>query len=231
MKLHTLAFAAALTAAGLHAAPHIKTLKLAVTNPGASARRAENIVVPVAMLKRAAADFSAGSAIVVATDAASLEEDARVLQTSELASQADDLDGDGKYDELVFQIDLGPNQTRIVTIAWGVQATILRLRTQYPARTAMKFATRYEGLGWESEDIAWRIYFDKRNAILYGKRRPGLPGLFAAPELHLEGPMGRDIFRWTRRSAWARWRRWSAPSLWRSPCRRAKWRVGGRAMR
>ena len=189
----------ALTAAVLHAAPHIKTLKLAVTNPTALARPAENIVVPVAILKHAAADFSAGNAIVVATDAANLEEDARVLQTAELASQADDLDGDGKYDELVFQIDLAANQTRIVTIAWGDQASILRLRSQYPPRTAMKFATRYEGLGWESEDIAWRIYFDKRNAIdIYGKRRPGLYlDLFAAPEFvyHLEGPMGRDIFK------------------------------------
>ena len=63
----------------------------------------------------------------------------------------------------------------------------------------MKFATRYEGLGWESEDIAWRIYFDKRNAIdIYGKRRPGLYlDLFAQPEYvyHLESPLGRDIFK------------------------------------
>ncbi|MCU1233601.1 MAG: glycosyl hydrolase, family 88 [Candidatus Solibacter sp.] len=199
MRPFTLAGVAVLTAAGLHAASHIQTLKLAVTNPSAAARPAENVVIPVAMLKRAAADFSAGNAIVVATDAANLEDDARVLQTAELASQADDLDGDGKYDELAFQLDLAPKQTRIVTIAWGDQATILRLRTPYPARTAMKFATRYEGLGWESEDIAWRIYFDKRNAIdIYGKRRPGLYlDLFAAPEFvyHLEGPMGRDIFK------------------------------------
>ena len=92
-----------------------------------------------------------------------------------------------------------PRQTRIVTIAYGEQAAIQRLRGKYPARTAMKFATRYEGLGWESEEIAWRIYFDKRNAIdLYGKRRPGLYlDLFAAPEYvyHLESPMGRDIFK------------------------------------
>ena len=137
-----------------------------------------------ALLTRAGSDFRAGNAIDMATGAANVEDDARGLQTSELASQADDMDGDGKYDALVFQIDLGPNQTRIVTIAWGDQATILRLRTQYPARTVMKFATRYEGLGWESEDIAWRIYFDKRNAIdIYGKRRPGLYlDLFAAPE-------------------------------------------------
>ncbi|MBZ5625735.1 MAG: glycoside hydrolase family 88 protein [Acidobacteriia bacterium] len=108
-------------------------------------------------------------------------------------------DGDGKYDELAFQIDLQPRQTRIVTVAYGDQATILRIRGHYPKRTDAKFATRYEGLGWESEETAWRIYFDKRNAIdLYGKRRPGLYlDLFAAPEYiyHLETPLGRDIFK------------------------------------
>jgi unsaturated chondroitin disaccharide hydrolase len=53
-------------------------------------------------------------------------------------------------------------------------------------------------LGWESEDIAWRIYFDKRNAIdIYGKRRPGLYlDVFSAPQYvyHMESPLGRDIF-------------------------------------
>jgi unsaturated chondroitin disaccharide hydrolase len=86
-----------------------------------------------------------------------------------------------------------------VTIAYGDQATVLRIRGRYPKRTDAKFATRYEGLGWESEETAWRIYFDKRNAIdLYGKRRPGLYlDLFAAPEYvyHLEVPLGRDIFK------------------------------------
>jgi unsaturated chondroitin disaccharide hydrolase len=186
-------------AAAIHAAPRVKVLKLSVTNPTGEARVAENIVVRVSDLKRLAPDFAAGNAIVTSSDAATLEQDAHTLQTMELPSQADDLDGDGKYDELVFQIDLQPNQTRIVTVAYGDQATVLRIRGHYPKRTDAKFATRYEGLGWESEETAWRIYFDKRNAIdLYGKRRAGLYlDLFAAPEYvyHLETPMGRDIFK------------------------------------
>jgi unsaturated chondroitin disaccharide hydrolase len=196
MRLAAMLVCAALE---LSAASHIHLIKLEVTNPGTTARPAANIVVPVAMLKRAAPDFAAGNAIVTATEAANVAEDAKVMQAAEIPSQADDLDGDGKYDELVFQLALGPHQTRVVTIAYGDQASILRLRSQYPARTAMKFATRYEGLGWESEETAWRIYFDKRNAIdLYGKRRPGLYlDLFASPEYiyHLETPFGRDIFK------------------------------------
>jgi unsaturated chondroitin disaccharide hydrolase len=183
----------------MSAAPRIKVLKVAVTNPTEQARAHENIVVSVADLKRIAPDFEAGDVIVTTSDAATLEEDARTLQTIELPSQADDLDGDNKYDELAFQIELKPKQTRVVTIAYGDTATIQRLRSDYPKRTAAKFTTKFEGLGWESEASAWRIYFDQRNAIdMFGKRRPGLYlEMFGAPEYdyHAESPLGRDIYR------------------------------------
>jgi unsaturated chondroitin disaccharide hydrolase len=179
--------------------PRIKVLKLAVTNPTDQLRLHENIVVNVADLKRIAPDFKAGDAIVTTSDAATIEEDARTIQTIELPSQADDLDGDNKYDELAFQIELKPKQTRIVTIAYGETATIQRLRSEYPKRTAAKFTMKFDGLAWESEANAWRIYFDKRNAIdIFGKRRPGLYlEMFGAPEYvyHWESPLGRDIYR------------------------------------
>src|SRR5262249_9897308 len=128
-----------------------------------------------------------------------LEEDARTLQTIELPSQADDLDGDNKYDELAFQIDLKPRQTRIVSIAYGETATIQRLRSDYSKRTAAKFTLNFDGLGWESEANAWRIYCDQRNAIdFWGKRRLGLYlEMFGAPEYayERESPLGRDIYR------------------------------------
>ncbi|MFZ0933550.1 MAG: DUF4861 family protein [Bryobacteraceae bacterium] len=180
------------------AAPRIKVLKLAVTNPASETRVSEDVVLPVAAIKRVAPDFAAASAIVTTSDADTIDEDAGTLQTVEIPSQADDLDGDGKYDEIAFQIDLKPRQTRIVTIAWGEPAAIQRLRSDYPRRTYARFATHYEGPGWESEHTAWRIYFDKRNAIdLFGKRRPGLYlDLFASPEYvyHRESPLGRDIY-------------------------------------
>ncbi|HTX39475.1 MAG TPA: DUF4861 family protein [Bryobacteraceae bacterium] len=199
MRLATALWAVFAACASLGAAPRIQTLKLAVSNPSGEARAAEDVVLAVADLKRIAPDFNAGNAIVTTSAAATLDEDARTLQTIELPSQADDLNGDGKFDELVFQIPLAPHQTRIVTVAYGDEATILRLRSTYPPKTAARFATRYEGLGWESDQAAWRIYFDKRNAIdMFGKRRPGLYlGMFARPEYiyHLETPMGRDMFK------------------------------------
>src|SRR5713226_4988147 len=188
-----------MTGAPGSASPRVKVLKLSVTNPADELRSHENIVVNIADLKKIAADFKAGDAIVTASDAATLEEDARTLQTIELPSQADDLDGDNKFDELAFQIDLKSKQTRIVTIAYGDPATMQRLRSDYPKRTAAKFTMKFDGLAWESEATAWRIYFDKRNAIdIWGKRRPGLYlEMFGAPEYvyHWESPLGRDIYR------------------------------------
>ncbi len=161
-------------------------------------RPAEDITVQVSDLVHVAPDFRATPIVVTTSDASTLEEDARTLETIELPSQADDLNGDGKSDEIAFQIDLKPNQTRIVTIAYGPAEVIGHLRSMYPPRTAMKFSGRFEGLGWESDQTAWRIYFDKRNAIdLYGKRRPGLYlDLFSSPDYvyHQKSPLGRDIF-------------------------------------
>ena len=181
------------------AAPRVKVLKLSITNPTDETHLHENIVVSVAELRRIAPDFRAGDVIVTTSDAATLEEDARTLQTIELPSQADDLDGDNKYDEIAFQIELKPKQTRIVTIAYGETATMQRLRSDYPKRTAAQFSMKFEGLAWESEASAWRIYFDQRNAIdFFAKRRPGLYlEVFGAPEYgyHYESPLGRDIYR------------------------------------
>src|ERR1039457_6290331 len=145
MKLSGCALIVALAAAALHSAPRIQRIQLSITNPVPIARTG-NVVLTVAQLKRVDPRFNAANAIVVPPNAASLADDARVMQAAELPSQAGDLDGDGKLDELVFQIDLASGQTRIVTIAYGDPAAIQRLRGRYPARTAMKFSTRYEGL-------------------------------------------------------------------------------------
>ena len=180
-------------------APRVKVLKLLVTNPTDQARLQQDVAISVADLKRVDPAFKASDIIVTTSDATTVEEDARTVQAVELPSQADDLDGDRKLDEIAFQIDLAPKQARIVTIAYGDPVTIQRLRSNYPDRTHAKFTMKFDGLAWESELTAWRIYFDKRNAIdIYGKRRPGLYlEMFGLPEYvyHDESPLGRDIYR------------------------------------
>jgi hypothetical protein len=111
----------------LWAEPHLKSIKVAITNPTDENRPAENIVLSVPELKKIAPDFYLGSQIVTASDAGTIAEDAAVLHPAELPSQADDLDGDFEPDELAFQIDLKPRQTRIVTITWGAVDRICNL--------------------------------------------------------------------------------------------------------
>ncbi|HKV40645.1 MAG TPA: DUF4861 family protein, partial [Blastocatellia bacterium] len=188
-----------LVAGIVSAEPRIKAIKVAVENPATEARPGADVVISIEALRRIAPDFTPGSVIVTATEAATVEQDAATLETTELPSQVDDLDGDGKGDELAFQIDLKPRQTRIVTISYGDGDRIWRLRGSYAKRTDALFSRKIEGLGWESERLAWRIYFDPRNAIdLYGKRRPTLQlGMFASPDYiyHDESPEGRDIYK------------------------------------
>lgn len=60
------------------------------------------------------------------------------------------------------------------------------------------FSSKIEGLGWESDRIAFRVYFDSRNIDIYGKRSRSLQlKLYAFPDYpyHEESPKGRDIFK------------------------------------
>jgi hypothetical protein len=201
MILQTLALLslALFLAASTLGAEKVKSIKIAVENPTNVARPAADVVVSIPELRKIAPDFMPGSLIVTCTAASTLEQDAAARESTELPSQVDDLDQDGKADELVFQMDLGPRQARIVTIRYGEPDQIFRLRHDYPQRTNALFSSKIEGLGWESDAIAFRIYFDPRNAIdIYGKRRPTLQlRLFASPEYpyHEESPEGRDIFK------------------------------------
>src|SRR5258708_23267289 len=182
----------------LWAEPHLKSIKVAVTNPTDENRLAENIVLSVPELKKIAPDFYAGSQIVTASDASTIAEDATVLHPEELPSQIDDLDGDSTPDELAFKIDLKPHQTRIVSITYGAVDRIFRLRGDYEQQTNAIFTKKIDGVGWESKRDAFRLYFDQRNAIdLFGKARPSLQlDRFATPGYVYNNysPDGRDIY-------------------------------------
>jgi unsaturated chondroitin disaccharide hydrolase len=180
------------------ASPHLKCIKIAVTNPTDQNRPAEDIVLSIADLRKIAPDFYPGSQIVTATDASTVAEDATTLHAAELPSQVDGIETDLKPEELAFQIDLKPHQTRIVTITWGPPDRIFRLRGDYEPQTNALFTKKIDGMGWESKRDSFRLYFDKRNAIdLYGKPRPTLQlQRYATPGYvyHNYSPDGRDIY-------------------------------------
>ena len=196
LRLTGLCLLLALPAAG---SPGLLGIKVAVTNPSDFERRHEPVVIPIAELRKIAPNLRAGSLMVTATQAADPQQDAAAIEATELPSQVDDLDDDGKADELAFQIDLQPHETRMVTITFGPPDQVYKIRDEYVAHTDALFAKKIEGLGWESDKNAWRIYFDPRNAIdLYGKHRSMLLlKRFARPEYdyHEETSDGRDIYK------------------------------------
>jgi len=175
--------------------PAAKTLRVAVSNP-TNDNRVEDVVLNIAEIQRSIPDFAGPFSTVTTTDeAAWLSSGNRLVN---LAWQADDLDGDGKADELAFQLTLKPKQMRVVTITYGEPDLASAPPADSTKRTDAKFAKHYDGMGWESESTAWRLYFDKRNAIdLWGKRKRGLYlETFAAPNYKYqeESPLGRDIY-------------------------------------
>lgn len=183
----------------LQAASGIKVIKLIVTNPQSVARNDVPFVVTIDAVRKIAPDFDGKSFIVTTSDETTLKDDAAAIKFRPIPAQADDLDGDGKADEIVFTMNLASREKRVVTIAYGAESVIAPLRIKFPARTHAAFNKKYEGMGWESDRTAWRLYFDARNAIdLYGKRQHTLTlDYFALPKVdyHQESPFGRDIYK------------------------------------
>jgi unsaturated chondroitin disaccharide hydrolase len=171
-------------------APRVRMLKLSVSNPGPEARPAEGIVVPWSLLRQVAPGLTPATLVVTTSEARTLEEDEATLLTEELPSQVDDLDGDGQPDELVFQVDLGPRQARIVSVAFGDPETLFRLRGSYARR--VRAASREPA--WESERNGWRMALRPCGTVaLLGKRRPGLqPDRIAGPGPD-DSPAGREL--------------------------------------
>ncbi len=114
-----------------------------------------------------------------------------------LASQLNDLDGDGRWDELFFVADLAANSNETLTFEWVDKAPKYTIRTSArfgkrasadtPVQPAIsevilpndlpkstgfqKYQT--DGPSWENDKIGFRHYLDGRNAKdLFGKKSP-----------------------------------------------------------
>ncbi len=113
----------------------------------------------------------------------------------EIPSQLDDINGDGKWDELAFELDIERNSKKEIRFKWVDSEKA----PNYPKRTQSWFGLsenrdgkfkpvtsenrpeswtpqqqppRYqmEGPGWENDKVAFRNYFDSRNGIdIFGK--------------------------------------------------------------
>jgi hypothetical protein len=137
----------------------------------------------------------------------------------QISSQLDDLNNDKIVDELVFLIDLQPNQTRKVTLKTipaskrenfptEVYANLIKkekdgtmtfVREISSTKNDMYNALHHHGVAFESALIGYRIYFDNKSTIdVYGKKKPQLElaqtGWYPTDEQAAAG-FGDDILR------------------------------------
>ena len=139
--------------------------------------------------------------------------------------QADDLDGDGEWDELFLLTDLGPYATVRVNLQFVSQGeypsftlrTNLRMGANEPGYPELERAGRLEGItyhnhartgevyqmegpAWENDLVGFRNYMDQRNGMdIFGKitREMVLDsvGLAGGPSYHEPDWWGMDVLK------------------------------------
>lgn len=142
------------------------------------------------------------------------------IKGQNIPSQADDLNGDGQWDELAFQVHLKASQTITVALKsiarsaypvfekrTNVRLGILQADGSYPevdsykalpCTDSFKIIAQGEGVSWENDKMAFRTYFDCRNVKdLFGKLKPGMiiDKIHTAgiPDYHTLSDWGMDI--------------------------------------
>ena len=165
-------------------ASHATTLRVDVTNPS----KFQRTCVPVVI------DLSAYGLI----NAATVSENGRAgVQTSQL----DDLDQDGRPDELCFLASLAPRETKSFSVELSAQGTTAKAESQVYVEMLLSNKKvkeenkhdiyisslsvdrgvnpynqlHHHGAAFENELVAYRIYFDHRQTVdVYGKYHKGL---------------------------------------------------------
>jgi hypothetical protein len=114
-----------------------------------------------------------------------------------LPAQCDDLNGDGKWDEMAFLVDLDAGETQTLYFNAVPESEL----PDFPKRTNIRFGYKkepfmevtdedrlkstdsptisevfqMEGPAWENDMVGFRNYFDARNGIdIYGKKSSGM---------------------------------------------------------
>lgn len=106
-----------------------ESLALSAKNVGAWARRDAEIVLDVAKLQAKAPEFNANAFVILAN-------------SNDLASQADDLDGDGSADQIVSVADFAPKETKALTVRYAKSG---KLKREYPKRTQAELSHKVDG--------------------------------------------------------------------------------------
>ncbi|MDR7370103.1 DUF4861 domain-containing protein [Flavobacterium aquidurense] len=122
-----------------------------------------------------------------------------IYKNDTIPAQLNDLDGDGKWDELFLVTDFAPNEKKIATLKWSA------IDPKFPIKTSVRFGKReakdlpvqpateevlmanqvHKALGfqkyqtdgptWENDKVGFRHYLDGRNSKdVFGKKIPAI---------------------------------------------------------
>ncbi len=159
-----------------------KSKSVFVYNPSSFERNDEPVLIEKEKLSELVGEIPEGL-IPVLTDA----------MENDIPSQADDMDGDGTWDELFILINLDANEKKEINVAFVNPEEV----PGYSKRTNIRFGDKkspyieledvtrlesnvteissqyfqMEGPAWENDVVGFRNYFDARNGIdIFGKR-------------------------------------------------------------
>jgi hypothetical protein len=143
----------------------IPKIEMVVENTLSEKRMDEFIVLRVSDLKEMAPNFSKDTFIVIQADT-----------NQEIPSQVDDMNNDGEGDEIAMIISLEPKEKKRIIMRYSPESPENRSVTLgHKKRTRSAIHPEYEGIGWESEIIGYRLYPDQRNSIsVFAKQKPEL---------------------------------------------------------
>jgi uncharacterized protein DUF4861 len=123
-----------------------RRVRVHVSNPESSARLNEPVVLDVSSIRKEAADFNPRNFTVMSG--------ARWIAARELPSQADDLDGDGTADQIVFLADLRANEE---SDYWVYYSATGERHNSYASGTAAApgWFSDANGFRWESKKVTY----------------------------------------------------------------------------
>jgi hypothetical protein len=105
------------------------SIRIFIANPAALDRKNEAVFLNVAEIKAKHPEFNPDAFIVVSDG-------------DELASQADDLNGDGSADQIVFESDFKAKQNKALTLHFAKHGVKIR---PYPKRTQAELSHKFGG--------------------------------------------------------------------------------------
>jgi len=155
-----------------------KSFTITLTNPLPADLPNQAVVIPVGDIAAAAADFNPLNCEFNAAGSA-------------IPYQADDLDGDGKPDEMAFVLNLPPGVTAL-TCRYSPTGS---RPNPFPAATYARLAweTQNANIGWESNCAAYRFYWGQLEAFGKLDKTLIMAQFTADYGYHNRQPWGMDI--------------------------------------